>query len=180
MRNSVDPLSKLLGEKEWGAAQARAGLDAALEVAGCGPFSKAPVGLSTAFSIGGTVAVGYEGVREAFAGTFRDGLERDAQLVVYKDGAVVVDLWGSNAEATTAPAGGYDGDTLQIVYSSGKAVAAAVMAMAVDRGLLAYDDKVAEHWPEFAANGKGWITLADVLRHDYSRRRDCHFDGTPL
>ena len=177
MKNSVDPLSKLLGKEEWGAA---AGLDAALEVAGCGPFSKAPAGESTAFSIGGTVAVGYEGVREAFAGNFRKGLERDAQLVVYKDGAVVVDIWGSNAEATTAPAGGYDGDTLQIVYSSGKAIAAAVMAMAVDRGLLGYDDKVAEHWPEFAANGKGWITLADVLRHDYSRRRDCHFDGTPL
>ena len=34
------------------------------------------------------------------------------------------------------------------------------------RGLLAYDDKVAKHWPEFAQNGKEGITIADVLRHD--------------
>ena len=52
MSKTVDPLSKLLGDEEWGAAQARAGLDAALEVAGCGPFSKAPVGLSTGWQSG--------------------------------------------------------------------------------------------------------------------------------
>ena len=114
------------------------------------------------------MALQQEPVKEAFADNFRQGLERDAQLVIYKDGAVVVDIWGSSDEegVSTAPEGGYDGDTLQIVYSSGKAIAATVMAMAVDRGLLDYDDPVAEHWPEFGQNGKEHITVADVLRHD--------------
>ena len=78
-----------------------------------------------------------------------------------KDGQAVVDLWGENTETettrppamnalglpkySTAPAEGYDGDTLQIVYSSTKAMAATVFALAADRGLLAYDDKVAKH-----------------------------------
>eukprot|EP01045_Picozoa_sp_COSAG04_P009219 COSAG04_NODE_529_length_13029_cov_3.203248_9_plen_379_part_00 len=151
-----------------GPTSAMDSLDDAVARAGCGPFSLAPAGESTAFTISGTVSPGYEPVKEAFADNFRQGLERDAQLVIYKDGAVVVDLWGSSDEegVSTAPEGGYDGDTLQIVYSSGKAIAATVMAMAVDRGLLQYDDPVAEHWPEFAQNGKEHITLADVLRHD--------------
>ncbi len=154
-------LAAVLGEKSE-----LPDLDAAIEWAGCGPFSQAPPGESDDFTIGGFVAPGYEGVYEAFAANFRQGRERDAQLVIYKDAKIVVDLFGSNAEASTAPKDGYDSDTLQIVYSSGKAIAATVIAMAVDRGLLAYDDPVAKHWPEFAAKGKEWITVADVLRHD--------------
>jgi CubicO group peptidase (beta-lactamase class C family) len=158
---AADDVAAMLGDKPG-----LPYLDEAVAWAGCGPFSLAPVGESTDFVIGGSVAPGYEGVREAFAANFRAGRERDAQLVVYKGAEIVVDLFGSNAEASTAPESGYNGDTLQIVYSSGKAIAATVMAMAVDRGLLAYDDRVAKHWPEFAANGKEWITVADVLRHD--------------
>ena len=40
------------------------------------------------------------------------------------------------------------------------------MAVAVDRGYCSYDDPVCKAWPEFAQEGKDWITIADVLRHD--------------
>ena len=43
---------------------------------------------------------------------------------------------------------------------------AGVFALAADRGLFKYDDKVAQYWPEFAQNGKAGMTIADVLRHD--------------
>ena len=36
------------------------------------------------------------------------------------------------------------------VFSSGKSLTAIVVAMAVDRGWLAYTDTIASHWPEFA------------------------------
>lgn len=36
----------------------------------------------------------------------------------------------------------------------------------VDKGYLKYTDRVADHWPEFAQNGKHFITVADVLRHE--------------
>ena len=52
------------------------------------------------------------------------------------------------------------------MYSSGKSIAAIVVAMLVDQGLLSYDEKIVTYWPEFGNKGKTDITLADVLRHE--------------
>ena len=54
----------------------------------------------------------------------------------------------------------------QNMYSSGKSIAAIVVAMLVDQGLLSYDEKIVRYWPEFGNKGKTDITLADVLRHE--------------
>eukprot|EP00928_Gymnodinium_smaydae_P085129 TRINITY_DN6845_c0_g2_i1.p1 TRINITY_DN6845_c0_g2~~TRINITY_DN6845_c0_g2_i1.p1 ORF type:complete len:565 (+),score=58.41 TRINITY_DN6845_c0_g2_i1:170-1696(+) len=131
-----------------------------------GPFANG--GGTSRFKIGGSVAPGFEAVRAAFQTNFEKGLERDAQLCIYHRGVRVVDLWGSSAESgvSTAPPSGYDGDTLQQVWSSTKMMEATVFALAVDRGWIGYDDKVAKHWPEYAQNGKAEHTVADVLRHD--------------
>ena len=133
---------------------------------GCGPYSRSRN--SSEFSIQGQVEPGYEVVQAAFTANFESGAERNAQLCIYQDGLCVVDLWGENQEPgiSTAPTSGYDGDTIQSVYSSGKALECTVIAMAVERGLCRYTDKVSDHWPEFAANGKAHLTIADVLRHD--------------
>lgn len=45
------------------------------------------------------------------------------------------------------------------------------VCMAADRGYLSYDDPVAKHWPDFAAEDKDAITIADVLRHDSGLHR---------
>jgi CubicO group peptidase (beta-lactamase class C family) len=52
-----------------------------------------------------------------------------------------------------------------MVFSATKGIASTVIHRLADRGLLSYDDPVAEYWPEFAANGKADITIRDVLRH---------------
>ena len=52
------------------------------------------------------------------------------------------------------------------MFSSGKSIAAIVVAMMVEKGLLEYDQKVDHYWPEFGQNEKSKITLADVLRHE--------------
>lgn len=57
-------------------------LEMALSEAGTGPFSAVAEGTNTSYIIGGTVAAGYEGVKEAFASNFQRGLERDAQLCI--------------------------------------------------------------------------------------------------
>lgn len=120
------------------------------------------------FGTGGTV-VGFskfDGVRAAFEENFARRLELGAQLVVYQNGTKIVDLYGHAPETEAYNGGaGYDGETLQCVFSSGKNTEAIAVAMLVDRGLLSYDDLVAEHWPEFGCNGKGDITVADVMRH---------------
>ena len=52
-----------------------------------------------------------------------------------------------------------------MVFSATKGVASTVIHRLADRGLLSYDEPVAEYWPEFAANGKADITVREVLRH---------------
>ena len=41
-----------------------------------------------------------------------------------------------------------------------------MMAVMHDRGLLDFDQKVSKYWPEFAKNGKEFLTVADIMRHD--------------
>jgi len=85
-----------------------------------------------------------------------------AALCVYHRGERVVDLWGGvrDAEGTR-----WDRDTLAPSFSTTKGVAATALHILVDRGALDYDDRVADHWPEFAQEGKDGITVRHVLTH---------------
>jgi CubicO group peptidase (beta-lactamase class C family) len=84
-------------------------------------------------------------------------------LSVYIEGRPVVDVWTgwldrAGKECWTA-------DTGAMVFSATKGVASTVIHRLADRGLLSYDEPVAEYWPEFATNGKADITVRDVMRH---------------
>jgi CubicO group peptidase (beta-lactamase class C family) len=114
----------------------------------------------------GTVAPGLEAVRDAFAANFErtgDYAEVGAALCVYRGGEKIIDLWGGHADrARTRP---WAPDTLVNVWSTTKAATAVAVARCVDAGLIAYDQPVAEVWPEFAAAGKGAVTIAQVMSH---------------
>lgn len=116
--------------------------------------------------VSGTVAPGFEAVREAFAANFENAEPyRDvgASLCVYHRGRQVVDLWGGHRDAArTAP---WTPDTLVNVWSTTKGVTAIALATLVDQGLIDYAAPVARYWPEFAQNGKGEITVAQLLSH---------------
>jgi len=51
------------------------------------------------------------------------------------------------------------------LWSTTKGIAALCVARLVDRGSLSYADRVADHWPEFAAAGKRDVTVAQMLSH---------------
>jgi len=108
----------------------------------------------------GTVAPGYEPVKEMFTDNFKQGKETNAQLCVYVGEEKVVDLWGSLKDKN------YNGDCLTNVFSSTKSLAALALSTLVDRGLIKYTDRICEYWPEFAQNGKGDVTVADLMRHE--------------
>src|SRR5690606_24892796 len=75
----------------------------------------------------------------------------------------VIDLWaGSTDLAGTVP---FDARTLVPVFSTGKAVMSLMIAWCVERGLLTYDDRVADHWPAFGAAGKDRLTVAQLMSH---------------
>ncbi len=114
-----------------------------------------------AIHIRGTVAPGFESVRQLFEQQMKVMAERQAQLCVYHRGERVVDLW-----ADVTGDADFSADSLVNVFSSGKSLEAIAIASLVDRGLLRYDDTIAAHWPEFGANDKGAITVADLMRHE--------------
>ncbi|MET8539835.1 serine hydrolase domain-containing protein [Kitasatospora sp. NPDC004799] len=108
-------------------------------------------------SVHGTVAAGFEGVREEFAAVLGElRVEPEAQLVVHHHGRLVADLWAG--PGTTA-------DTLSAVYSITKGAAHLVVALLVQEGVLDLDREVAAYWPEFGAEGKDRLTLRELLAH---------------
>lgn len=102
-------------------------------------------------------------VIRAFAGLYPGKMFGGGGLSVFIDGRPVVDVWtGYSDRKGKVP---WTEDTGAMVFSATKGLAATIIHMLVDRGLLSYDAPVAEYWPEFGANGKSEITVSDVLRH---------------
>src|SRR3954469_1964084 len=56
-------------------------------------------------------------------------------------------------------------DTLWLMFSMTKPITTSVIWRLIERGALSYDDRIADHVPEFARHGKGDITLFQVLTH---------------
>jgi CubicO group peptidase (beta-lactamase class C family) len=83
-------------------------------------------------------------------------------VCVYHHGECVVDVWGGVRDAA---GNRWQRDTMSPSFSTTKGVASTLLHMLVDRGLLDYDDRVAEYWPEFAQAGKASITVRQVMAH---------------
>ncbi|MGN6378380.1 MAG: serine hydrolase domain-containing protein, partial [Gaiellales bacterium] len=112
---------------------------------------------------GGLVSRGYENVREAFESDLVERADDGAALAAVVDGRLVVDLWGGWADdARSVPWGR---GTVAVIFSGSKGLVATLLLIAVDRGLLELDAPVARYWPEFAAHGKGGITVAELASH---------------
>ncbi|MFE3830240.1 serine hydrolase domain-containing protein [Streptomyces sp. NPDC059092] len=116
----------------------------------------------------GTVAAGFEPVRDAFVRNFERLGERGAAVAVYRDGQKVVDLWAGTRDAdpgeggTAAP---WALDTAQVVHSATKGIAAAVPLLLHQRGQIDLDAPVGTYWPEFKAAGKERVLVRHLLAH---------------
>ena len=114
-------------------------------------------------TIDGTVAPGYENVRDAFRDNFTHLGEKGAACAAYVDGRKVVDLWGGEADHTTGRP--WTQDTLSLIWSATKGAVGTLVNLLAARGQVDLDAPVARYWPEFASNGKGDITVRMVLDH---------------
>lgn len=113
--------------------------------------------------VNGTVAEGFEPVKEAFAANFTLLGERGAAVAVYRDGHKVVDLWAGTRDVDgTAP---WEPGTAQIVRSATKGVAAAALLLLHQRGELDLDAPVGAYWPEYKAAGKEHTLVRHLLAH---------------
>jgi CubicO group peptidase (beta-lactamase class C family) len=111
----------------------------------------------------GTVADGWEPVRDAFARNFTHRGDRGAAVTVHHEGRPVVDLWAGARDFDGA--GEWRQDTAQTVRSATKGIAAACLLLLHQRGRLDLDAPVGSYWPQFKAQGKERVTVRDVLAH---------------
>ena len=111
----------------------------------------------------GYVGAGFELVQEVFEGQFRHGRQIGAACCAYWRGEKVVDLWGGVRDADTGEP--WDEDTMVLMFSATKGLAAMTLAVAHSRGWLDYDERVSTYWPEFAQNSKESITIRQLLAH---------------
>src|SRR3954465_3692074 len=105
--------------------------------------------------ITGTVAPGFDAVRDAFGRCFDELGETGAAFSARVRGRPVADLRGGE---------GFQRDSLVHVYSVTKPMAAFCVLVLFDRDLVGLDDAVARYWPEFAQAGKGCTTVRQLGR----------------
>ncbi|MDP1555146.1 MAG: serine hydrolase domain-containing protein, partial [Hyphomonas sp.] len=102
-------------------------------------------------------------VKAAFESNFASGQENGASFCMTLEGKPVVDIWAGYAdEAQTKP---WKKDTIVNVYSTTKTMTALTALFLADKGALDFAAPVAKYWPEFAANGKADVTVAQLMSH---------------
>src|SRR5574337_988561 len=113
-------------------------------------------------------ALGFDAVRlERVAQAIGDDIAArrydGAALRVHRRGELVLDVvhgYAHRDRGTKLAA-----DSVFVTFSSGKQITVVTVLKYVERGLLQLHQPVAEVIPEFAANGKRRITLAQLLTH---------------
>jgi CubicO group peptidase (beta-lactamase class C family) len=119
--------------------------------------------LLTSHTIEGHVSGGYECVRDAFVENFVRRRELGGACCVFHHGEKVVDLWGGIRNKQTGEL--WAPDTMVVVHSATKGLAAMTLAIAHSRGWLDFEERVCVYWPEFAQNGKERVTVRQLLAH---------------
>lgn len=113
--------------------------------------------------IHGSCEAGYEPMRDHMSASIDAGTDVGASVAVIHDGKMVVDLWGGYAdEERTTP---WEADTITNVWSTTKTMTFLAALIAADQGAIDFDRKVADYWPEFAAEGKGDVEVRHLMSH---------------
>ncbi|MBF6358344.1 beta-lactamase family protein [Nocardia higoensis] len=116
--------------------------------------------MSNDASVRGSAVPGFERLLRVFGRSFGSRPGAGAALSVHRHGVPLVDIW--TGDAGTEP---WTENTGTIVFSATKGITSTVIHRLADRGELDYRAPVAQYWPEFAANGKSRITVAQVMTH---------------
>ena len=110
----------------------------------------------------GYVHPGYTSVASEFIQRIPEDKRSGAALSVYHRGESVVDIWAGCKDHEGTP---WQEDTLALSFSTTKGVAATLLHVLADQGVVEYDRPVSFYWPQFHGAGKQDITVRHVLTH---------------
>ena len=113
-------------------------------------------------AIEGHVSPGFEPVRDAFADNFARRHELGGACAVYHHGQKVVDIWGGVRDKQTGKP--WEQNTMVIVHSATKGLAAMTMAMLHSRGRIDYGERVCSLLAGVRAERQGDDYCAAVAR----------------
>lgn len=113
-------------------------------------------GSETALPSVGQVASRFGRVRDRLDAYLLEDPAFSAQLAIYHEGELVVDLVGGT---------GMSADSIAVVASATKGVAGITLATLVSQGRLDLDARVVDYWPEFAPYGKHKLLVRELLSH---------------
>ena len=102
-------------------------------------------------------------VEQLFKEQIEKGLHPGAGLAVYRHGKPVLDLYGGLADQISGKP--VSSETMFVLFSATKPLAAACLHILWQQGRLAWDDSVASYWAEFGQHGKDGITVRHLLTH---------------
>ncbi|HEX7788633.1 MAG TPA: serine hydrolase domain-containing protein [Methylomirabilota bacterium] len=103
-------------------------------------------------------------LQELITGHLTEGRYPGAQIALARDGKLA--LFRTFGDASIDPSRTAAGDdTLWLLYSNTKVITACAVWILAEQGALRFTDRVAEHVPGFEANGKGDITIVQLLSH---------------
>jgi len=102
-------------------------------------------------------------LRKLIGSHIAEGRYPGAQIALARHGRLA--LFETFGKASIAPASAASNDTLWLLFSNTKVITAAGIWALVEDGAITFSDRIADHIPDFARNGKGEITLAQVLSH---------------
>jgi CubicO group peptidase (beta-lactamase class C family) len=111
----------------------------------------------------GTVADGYEVVRDEFDRVLAGPGEVGAAFAAVVDGVSVVDLWGGVRDKNAGIP--WAADTTQVIFSGTKGLVATCILLLLDRGEISLDEPVGTYWPAFTAAGKGNVLVRHLVSH---------------
>ena len=103
-------------------------------------------------------------LRELITAHIAEGRYPAAQIAVARHGklGLVWTLGDARLPPERVPA---RDETLWLLFSNTKVITACAVWLLVERGALAFTDRVADHVPGFEANGKGDISIIQLLSH---------------
>jgi CubicO group peptidase (beta-lactamase class C family) len=111
----------------------------------------------------GHCASRFDALGDTLRRNFVEHDEIGARITLIIRGETVVDLWGGWSDLERSRP--WTDRTIVNIWSSTKGILGTCFAMIVDRGLASYEDKVCQHWPQFAAAGKEDVTIGMLLAH---------------